>query len=104
MTEHTELPWKVDKPPVGYTYSITDAPTVNIIVATHLTKHDAEFIVRACKSHKNLVSKSQALLDSLKPVRIEGCLVNLTTMSKAAQQLVAAIDNAKPKAEKEPAK
>ncbi|KKM21502.1 hypothetical protein LCGC14_1634840 [marine sediment metagenome] len=45
---------------------------------------------KRCKIERaapDLINKAQALLDSLNPVRIEGCLDNLTTLSQSVRNL-----------------
>ena len=50
---------------------------------------------KRCKIERaapDLINKSQALLHSLNPVRIEGCLANLTTVSQAVRNLTELLD------------
>ena len=81
MKEHTELPWEIDFP-IG----ILGKNREIVCDFTSLYVKDADFIVRACNLHYDLLKTCKALLELIEFEEIESPAINLTR--KIAKEVI----------------
>ncbi len=75
MTEHSELPWTVCPRDHGTKAGIDDACGRSVVWVTNRPEegisnhHDAEFIVRACNSHYELLEACRKCMNAIGNLR-----------------------------------